>query len=234
MGARRRKKSPKKAQPAAKISVRTATTDRLTETVDSPRSKLWAVLGRDSKRPVPIPLFAAILLPISVFVSARSPGSIVCPQSVQGTSHIVISIVVGVAIGGGITAIAMITSILGVGVKRVDNSIGAVRTAVERAGLGAVYGTLMSTVATLMIAPQGKCGSELLSNISNGATWGTMLGFALSIPILRKQMFSDAKIAGHQHGGFMLESLCRASVLFGSAITLAITASLIKGTMTPS
>ncbi|GAB3067639.1 hypothetical protein [Micromonospora schwarzwaldensis] len=232
MGTRRRKNPPRKSQAATNTS--TPELDRSKEYTNAPRSTTWATLGRDHRRPIPIPLVAAITLPATILLGLKFSNYIACPQQTQGEAHVITSIAVGLAIGGGVTAILMIAVTLGVMVERLENSVSAVRVALERAGIGAIYGTSISTLATLHLEPGDGCEPQLLSNISNGATWGSMLGFALSILTLRKQMIADSKIAKSARDRFYLRSLSASAILFGATITLSVTSKLLSGDVFPS
>ncbi len=128
----------------------------------------------------------------------------------------------------------LIAITLGVMVERLENSVSAVRVALERAGIGAIYGTLISTLATFSLEMGGRCEPQLLSNISNGATWGSMLGFALSTPTLQKQIIADSKIAKSGRDRFYLRTLSTSAILFGTTITFAVTSKLLSGNVLPS
>ena len=230
MGARRRKKSPRKVRAATNTSA--SAFDHSKEQADPVKPTIWAILRRDDTRPIPLPPVAAIVLPTAIFLGLRFPNYVACPQQTHGQVHAITSIAAGEAIGGGVTAILMIAVILGV--ERVANSVSAVRAAVERAGIGAIYGTLASTLATFNIKPGSECSPELFSNISNGATWGSMLGLALSLLTLRKQIIVDLKILESERDRVYLKSLSISAVLLGIIITLTATSKLLSGDILPS
>jgi len=130
-------------------------------------------------------------------------------------------------------AITVMAAILGITTERTENGIKAVRVAIERAGIGAIYGTLIASVATLNVPAGSGCDVELLSNVSDGATWGTMLGLMFSVVKLRRSITADSRLAKHPAGGFMFANLANASLFFGAAIGIATLMKLLDGSITP-
>ena len=233
MSARRRRKKRQKAKSAENSP--SAARDPVLTAADTvtARSLFRAVLGWDDKRPIPTSVGAAFACFLVILLASKFSAYVACPQGARGITHIFTSIAVGLPVGGGVMAIVMIVTILGVTTERVERSIGAVRISIERAGIGAIYGTLMSTVATVNLPNGSACGTELLSNISNGATWGTMLGLMFSFVALRKQMMADANSAERPGGKWMIVNLANASLLFGAAIGLILIVKLLNGGVLP-
>lgn len=191
-------------------------------------SILRTVIGWNEDVPVPIPLIAACSCVGAVILATRFPVYATCPQVTQGTPRLVASIIVGLPIGFGIVAILMIASTLDITASR-KNSAGAIRTGLERAGLGAAYGTFMSVFATLAVPDSTTCGTDLLANISNGATWGSMIGLTLSVATLRKGMLSDADSARGAWVKWQFISSANLSLVLGVTTSIMLISSLWEG-----
>jgi hypothetical protein len=161
---------------------------------------------------------------------------VTCPQAARGVARIVASVVVGLPIGGGFTTVLMIAGTLMVTSDRSERTTSAITVAVERAGLGAAYGTLMSILATLgTVNSSGEkgCGTDLLANISNGATWGTMLGFTFALLMLRRAMVREAVSTNYPYAKRMFVNASKVSLVTGTAVTALLIAALMQGNIWP-
>lgn len=233
MSSRRRRKSRRKESAAPSGSSPRAEVV-VSEAVSGERgSVLRVVFGWDGSRPIPLPLVAAAAGFVAVGLPTKFPAYVNCPQAAHGVGRVAASIVVGLAIGGGLTSIIMIATTLAITSDRNESSSGATRIGVERAGLGAAYGTAMSILATVNTSHGSPCSPDLLSNISNGATWGTMLGFTFSLMAPRKGMLRDAKSTERPYVRKMFVNSANLSLLFGVATTFLLIDELMRGRIWP-
>lgn len=136
--------------------------------------------------------FPAILLIAMFFADAVS-----CPGSLTGVGRVLASFVVGLPIGGGLTALTLI----GLRYTSVGHMspglVQAVKKAIERGALGATFGTLLAIESGIIVSSRGEstCRVEILDAIGDGATWGTLCGLSMAIGTLVKAHLAFARDA---------------------------------------
>jgi hypothetical protein len=164
-----------------------------------------------------------------MILSSLYPNYVTCPQQAHGAGRVALSAAVGLPIGAGLTCLIMIAWNMGMTTGRSAGSVGATRTAIERAGIGAVYGSILAIFSTLSRPPASSCGTDLLQNLGNAAAWGTLLGFGFGIPAMVRSLRHDRRAAGDSRTGRMYAGILRSSLFIGSVVTFMIVFRLAAG-----
>src|SRR2546421_959534 len=140
--------------------------------------------GRMSKFARQLAWMVAAFLSLGLTAQFAS-RDVACLGAQKGVRATIAALVIGVPVGiGTITLMLLATSLMGP-----MSSLTYVRQATKRTGefaaLGAIYGSMTGAVASgaemTSLSGRPACQVDLLQTIGNGATWGTMVGFAAAL-----------------------------------------------------
>jgi hypothetical protein len=185
----------------------------------------------DPRIPIPSGLLALMLLIAANVVPATPVGSYaLCPQHAVGPARVVLSIVVGAPIGLGLMAMISIALCLALPAARTPVVTGAIRVVLARAGLGAVYGTILVVAAMVAFLDSGPpCHVDILQEIGNGATWGTLFGSGFGVLRLTIAMALAAKQTPDMAGKLWLGIANYTGLIWGFTVALLLIDSLMHG-----
>jgi hypothetical protein len=159
MSARRRRRSrPKSSRASAPTLTKPSDGKDPSLTEDFHRSSLNVTLRRKDDLPIPIPAISAFGCAVIVVLGIKFPGYVTCPQQASGAAPRLFStLFLGLPVGLGITSIIMMVTTLGVHGEHKEDSASAIRIGLERGGVGAAFGTFLSTFATLNVPLGSSC-----------------------------------------------------------------------------
>jgi hypothetical protein len=119
-------------------------------------------------------------------VGGGLPRYVACPGQNGGLPRVITAIIVGVPTGVGLSVITVVGLLLAYQTQPWVALRPTIRRTTERAAFGAIFGTLLAAAASTVGLHQdtGRCHVDLLQTIGNGATWGTLVGFASAFWLL--------------------------------------------------
>ena len=156
---------------------------------------------------------------------------VACLGAQKGVRATIAALVIGVPVGiGTITLMLLATSLMGP-----MSSLTYVRQATKRTGefaaLGAIYGSMTGAVASgaemTSLSGRPACQVDLLQTIGNGATWGTMVGFAAALFVMYRSLSEATSNAETKADRRLLIGLLATVMVVGVNWTVVITGALV-------
>jgi hypothetical protein len=193
--------------------------------------KVFGVIREDS-HPVPYPLLALIGTALSEFaISGFASKHVVCPSQSKGFARVIMGLAVGLPVGIGLGTLLLLGLCFYLWTTRTDVMLATVRTTLERAAIGAIYGTILLTISSIdvILDHPESCEVKFIGSLGDGAAWGTAVGFAFSFPLLFNAIAKSAYAFQDRVSRTATIAGLMVTVVAGLNWTIVVTALLIGG-----